>query len=962
MEYDNEETSSSSSSSASNTSDSEPEQLPSTSNGQEKILKSPAQSSPNGGGSFSEPKRPNEISDGTGVVESTNHPDSAKSTTQISRLTEEPNLQHAQNSSLPFAGKNTTRKRNQRRRDTRRMKFLKSKGVLAPNATLLDYQQQKEAEESMEESKPDLAESDTDLRLRRDALLRSITSGIEDDLSEREDSTNAIVIGASIDDQVAATESESALLVNESNNMQGIELDTNREKPAILNETVITDQVASQSSKPRSKLDIASSRRLLFGSLGLRTPKTKEEEWNVRVKLMKDIKPLVESNSPKNDDTGESYSNAEHVEDESWKNQIVLKAVECCHDGVELSTPPFPFVQRWDPQQHRGYKGDNGWKNQRSKKRKRKAECFTQKISRYKSEDGSPIIYTLAPFGAEEILEESHVNPSDNSLPQIDSRRESDEYESAINSQIMRETASISAPATISIAEDLPILSEDVSTYTVLTKEASLPGAIMAFKQLDMSQETNWQPRVSEYRTALVERLMDNGVLRMKLAQRDQPQIQKTYDQETGERIYFKFEMPGFNDEETLEQGVIELSFAELIEPKLIEPARAQSIRDDWQHLSRARDPTKEVSPIESKEISTALPNGLFNGITADKGREGLRTEIAGLIKDAGWRSSILSHIDAEKQSDDQLSPDDQVDDTISEPRYQSPRYQSSPSFIPFSSSPLSGERTGTQLTQGLASNQVSSPPSHFEIAESLPQRILESQSLLKHSPNHSNDDVKLEDADEGLYMSESHHKSDLPEADDQVSSQKLASQASPCPSVVQSGTSDLKHEPMMSLDGASSDDEFPMIEDVFSQIRSSYESSLEANGDSTYVASPSFGTTVSKDEPVISPPTRRVKPNCKENSSQEQTLFQWGESGGEDNQTTPHASQAPLQSQIVDLTLSSDPADGADSDYVDYGTQLPKGPGWVQKTRAGVGCSERGRNGLGRSRQTRSTSYGALS
>ena len=975
LEDDEEVTSSSSSSSASNTSDSEPEQLPSTSGGQPRSSQSPSQLSSGSSHSFSKTERPMENPNGMGDITAMDHSASAKSTNQLSEFTVRADLQHAQNSSLPFKGKTQTQKRNQRRRDRQRrdikkLQFLKTTGVLPENATLLDYRKLNRVEGSRNESQPEGAESDTDLQLRRDALLRSITSGVEDtsqNISQRENSANIIIDGEPLDDHATNPEDlESTLIVDQSTPMQRIEQDTNRgpiNDSQAKEEAFLTDQKASEISKRRSKLDLASSRRLVFGSLGLRTPKSKEDEWNTRAKLMKNIRPVIEPKSSNIVDSSESVSEAKDVEDESWKNKIILKAVECCYDGIELSTPPFPFIQRWDPQQQKGYKGDSGWKAQKNKKRKRRGECFTQKVSKRKFEDGNPATYTLAPSGAEECVDESYVNASANLQPQMVSRGEIDEYEAAINNQLMRETASITAATENSIAEDLPMLPQNISVCTMLTEDVTLPGAVVAFKQLDMSHETDWQPRVSEYRTALVNQLMDNGMLKMKLAQRDQPQIQKSYDQETGERIYSKFEMPGFNDEEALEQGVVELSFAELIEPKLIRPASAPSIGlDDRQRPGSGGALTDEtnvpktgktvVSPVRSGVGSLNFPDDLANGNLTDEGHEEVRIEIYGLIKDAGWRSSIGSHVDERKGSEDCLTQNDQIDEKVAESHSTS-----SPNILAFSSSPSTGRRTRMPPPEGLVSDPVSSPQSRFEIAESLPQRILESQSSQKHSSSQSVKDFKQENDEEEHFVSESRLNSDLPEADHQVPSQKLASQVSPDRPVIQSL---IGRESINSLDGAISDDEFPIIEDVFSQMVSSYGSSLEANKDSTYVASSSFGTTMSKEEPDISPPARKVKLNGKENRSQK-TLFKWGDSVGGDDQITPRASQAPVQSHVVDLTLSSDPAHSTDSDYVDYGTQLPTGPGWVQKTRAGVGRSETGRKGLGRSRQTRSTSYGAL-
>lgn len=40
----------------------------------------------------------------------------------------------------------------------------------------------------------------------------------------------------------------------------------------------------------------------------------------------------------------------EEEEDDSWREKIDLRAVECCDHRVQLSTPPFPFRQCWDLQ------------------------------------------------------------------------------------------------------------------------------------------------------------------------------------------------------------------------------------------------------------------------------------------------------------------------------------------------------------------------------------------------------------------------------------------------------------------------------------------------------------------------------------------------------------------------------------------------------------------------------------
>lgn len=53
--------------------------------------------------------------------------------------------------------------------------------------------------------------------------------------------------------------------------------------------------------------------------------------------------------------------------DDTWRQRIDLRAVECCDHGVQLSTPPFPFHQYWDSQYNT------------EKKRKRKERSRAQR-------------------------------------------------------------------------------------------------------------------------------------------------------------------------------------------------------------------------------------------------------------------------------------------------------------------------------------------------------------------------------------------------------------------------------------------------------------------------------------------------------------------------------------------------------------------------------------------------------
>ncbi|EEY16035.1 conserved hypothetical protein [Verticillium alfalfae VaMs.102] len=138
------------------------------------------------------------------------------------------------------------------------------------------------------------------------------------------------------------------------------------------------DATSSAASR-RTKLNVDAGRRMLFGALGLRNPKTKADEEKLRTRLMKDVRPHI---NPRVTDAEGSQAAAvvqatEEVEEEdpdAWRQKINCSAVECCDEGIVLSEPPFPFVQRWDPQQQY----DPSQKKGKRKRPQRNASQFYQ--------------------------------------------------------------------------------------------------------------------------------------------------------------------------------------------------------------------------------------------------------------------------------------------------------------------------------------------------------------------------------------------------------------------------------------------------------------------------------------------------------------------------------------------------------------------------------------------------------
>jgi hypothetical protein len=94
-----------------------------------------------------------------------------------------------------------------------------------------------------------------------------------------------------------------------------------------------------------------------------------------------------------------------------------------------------------------------------------------------------------------------------------------------------------------------------------------------------MSKETNWQPVISDYKTAIVEDILDGSTYSIRLAKRDRVQHSGgSNDESDGPRIYSKFEMPGYDEvDEEDDDGTRIVAYSDLIEPKLIRLGKTPS-------------------------------------------------------------------------------------------------------------------------------------------------------------------------------------------------------------------------------------------------------------------------------------------------------------------------------------------------------------------------------------------------
>lgn len=721
-------------------------------------------------------------------------------------------------------------------------------------------------------------------------------------------------------------------------------------------------------SHQRSRLDISSSKRLVFGFLGVRVPQTKEDAAKVTAKLMKDVRPLQTFRTEEANKVSELSATRSF---DSWKDKIVLMAVECCEEGVELSTPPFPFVQRWDPQQRKTFK--NGSNSRRGKKRKRNDDLkYTDELA----VDANENSFGWDPSASFGLQKSAASGSMDLFLEQQDQKASgtvNEEHEGFPSKKLQREPDD-SAPASAESGgvQDLPSLPEDISTCLPLTKIMTLPGTVIAFKQLDMSEKTNWQPKISDYRTARVDCLTNDGTLRMKLAKRDQSSKEEHFDQHTGKRFYSKFEMPGF-DENHDDPGLIEISFSELIEPRLIqavliEPALRQSSSHDDVHSPPVMDTVMETNVQSSPGLRPAdpeLPEAVLTGGRMAGANESVRQEIFDLIKEAGWRSSIRSGNEDDPRSERNSptsqnrppSQDRSNSQHVTNAEEEKSGRLSSGRFKGFSSSP------GGLRAESPQSNHVS------EIAETVPDRrstIPNTPTKITFGGGDGTLEAKEDRYDKGPAWSEPQYQT---EADHQRSSPELSS-PKPFPTTIVGRVQRKGQNPKVrpspdsptSLHEVSSDNEFPTLENVFSQVRSSQAISRQSrvsDDDLTYMAKSSFESTTTKGRGSQEETSPKLEPSGEGNHTLRETLFKW-ENSDEGDQPTPRASQRTVQPHIVDLTLPSDPTDSrGDSDYVDDGTQLPTGPGWVKKSRAA--SRRRGSMKQGERRLTRSSSRGII-
>ncbi|KAB5525650.1 hypothetical protein GE09DRAFT_1152107 [Coniochaeta sp. 2T2.1] len=347
-----------------------------------------------------------------------------------------------------------------------------------------------------------------------------------------------------------------------------------------------TDGVAETSSQRRSRLDVGAGRRMLFASLGLRNPKTKADEDKIRGDLMKGVRPLVnhritETPATENGKTAEAENALAEPEEEeedaqAWRSRINYRAVECVQEGIELSEPPFPFIQRWDPQQQ------NAWRDRRGGKGKRKQRNQTEFYEDDSTLPGAKKQRVNHVDHDDSFADESFA-PDDSFAPETNGTRHEEaelNYDDIL--EVVSNKPATEQPSQRTDMDDLPSIPKDLTRLSPLTLDEAKPGMVITWKQMVFSKATNWAPQVLDLTAVIVSIDAASEELRVVLARRDRELDgkEKVFDEE-GNRVYDRFDAPDDDEDDDTEgntEGYRTIQHSDMTDPRIILTGRPATL------------------------------------------------------------------------------------------------------------------------------------------------------------------------------------------------------------------------------------------------------------------------------------------------------------------------------------------------------------------------------------------------
>ncbi|KAH8723199.1 hypothetical protein GQ44DRAFT_741155 [Phaeosphaeriaceae sp. PMI808] len=395
----------------------------------------------------------------------------------------------------PGRGRSVTQSRNKRRSRANRLRILKEAGTLPPNATLKDLEQHELEHPPQKSSSSYLPRPFATFEGKR---KRVDEEEFEQQFEGFKEDTESTMVDVERPQQIAQAQ-----------------------KQASPQELVEDEQpTRKEMAKKRLRPDVSAISRILARQA---MPSKKASKTKT---VIEELPEPAGASDP-----------------DFWKSKISLSAFECWDENFELSAPPFPFKQHWDPASKLMREKDNKKRQKKGGKNKRES------MPAQEEEEEDKIYLDYDDTGATE-------NPESELTVAI-----------AIEDQLRLDVAT-------AVQSDIPPIPDDLSTLPVLNSGEIKEGAIIVCKFWAVNPVTV-TPEISGYKTAVVDREGDSGngagTIRLKIAERDLPKREKKFDR-NGERVYDVADRFYMEDEEE-DDSIWEGQFGELLEPKLLKAA-----------------------------------------------------------------------------------------------------------------------------------------------------------------------------------------------------------------------------------------------------------------------------------------------------------------------------------------------------------------------------------------------------
>jgi len=850
----------------------------------------------------------------------------------------------------PGQGSKRTHYTNQRQKKRYRLAALKQQGLLPENATFVDMAAYDERQGTSDLGTAAAVEKV--IQAKKQELLVQVEEQVkgqgEKQVTEQAAEQNPYRAWEATDKSArsplsAPRRTETLLTDASSEQLRGAHGPL-RERPAKdLIGSLLDGETKSEPPKRRARLDLNSTRNMIFNGLGVRKPKTAAAEQALREQLAKPVKGALPKQLFKDAVTTQEEGSATLDDSQiPWQTKLVVSAVECELPGVTLKDPPFPFSQGWDEDA-----------NRRLRNNKKKGRNQRQ----YYANDGDG-----AMDGYEEEGEEA-PNQGDSVLyDAVNGGDKLDQLTIKASNLIHEALDTLDTKASnfhTEDAEDLP-RPNNFDSLDSLQQQGALPGAVIAYKEFRMN--ANYQPEISGYRVARIEAVQDDGSLELSVSKQDRkpPRIAK-YDKTTGERTLSRSDMWEVNDGAEEDDGTRVLSYSELIEPKVVqvpsmsnaEPASV-SLGAETEIANRSLPSVLESGGIPGSALSadsvlvSAQPP--VQTVTAAEREKDIdidiatprRTEISALIKEAGFHSTLdsdlLRPINGVTDNTQHSSPGlDVTKDSLSLPRktsmepasesrqtapdtsgFDSPRFNGWSSSPPMEPAPDKGaEETSLEELSHASHNPEEQPEEEIIGNESLPPKnniTYPHLSQLDLDASVQNSSDKIRGESDGI-NAESPSRTDLANA--------LHLEHSSLEMVEETHQDSLNSVNPPSVDQSQEVQELSATNaDGMSTFLGGLDGQLSSDEDELPSLARITSTARSRSSRVSPPPVvRRGKGKAtrrfKSTSPLEDTTTSESQRPMKQSQSQPQVrlSQIPPGSQVVDLTFSSDPVSPGNSD-----------------------------------------------